>query len=190
MPRWFDFSDGEYQFKSLGELEVVWNKVPDRLAISAIAEAHQYFDFLQTMIINRLQSWSHAECDREHWFTPTPLVLSGRAGAISSCVVVGTSIIECALRAHGENRNLRKLMKKDPRHRTFGAILYAWEKHGVFCHELHPILEDLKKVQGKRNDIHLYASFGNSWENVVKEEMDLLESIERIFIFLQELEPV
>lgn len=94
MARWFDFSNDEYEFKSLGSLCRLWEKVPDRQAVNSIAEAHQYFDFIRIMIIERLQSWSHPIGDRESWFTPTPLVLSGRAGAISSCIVAGTSDVQ------------------------------------------------------------------------------------------------
>lgn len=189
MARWFDFSNDEYEFKSLGSLCRLWEKVPDRQAVNSIAEAHQYFDFIRIMIIERLQSWSHPIGDRESWFTPTPLVLSGRAGAISSCIVAGTSIIECAMRAHAENRKLKKLIKKDPKHRTFGAVIHAWESHGVYSIEIDPVLDDLKLLLGKRNNIHLYASFGRRWEDIVREEMDLLSCIDRLFVFFQNLDP-
>ena len=110
MPRWFDFSDSEYQFHELGALRLLWNKTPSQQAINAIAEAHQYYDFLKTMVVGRVQSWSHPPDKQKPWFKPTELTLSARAGAISSCVTVGSSIIECAMRAHAENRNLRKLI--------------------------------------------------------------------------------
>lgn len=190
MVRCFDFSEEKYQFYELGSLRVKWEKVPSRNAINAIAEAHQYYDFLKTMIVGRVQSWSHSIDDRETWHTPTPLVLSARAGSISSCVSVGSSIIECAMRAHAENRKLKKLMKNKEQHRTFGKVIYSWKEHGVYSSELDSIIDDIEAVHGRRNDIHLYASFGRSWENVVSEEMELLETIERVFLFFQNLDAV
>ena len=112
MSRWFDFSQPEYQLQELGRLRMLWRDVPDQEAVNAIAEAHQYYSFLKDMIIGRLQSWSEVPAERPHWHTPTPLSLSTRAGAVSSSIVVGASIVECAMRAHAENRNLKKLMKK------------------------------------------------------------------------------
>lgn len=188
MPRWFDFSDDEYQFYELGTLRTTWSKVPSTEAINAIAEAHQYYDFLRTMIVGRVQSWSDPVEERERWFTPTPLVLSARAGAISSCISVGSSIIECAMRAHAENRNLRELMKNKPEHRTFGKVIYAWKKHGVYSPELDDVIEDIENVHSRRNDIHLYARFDRDWDTVVQEETEILESIERLFNFFQGLE--
>ncbi|MBO2612852.1 hypothetical protein I6M32_14970 [Shewanella algae] len=169
MARWFDFSDDEYQFHELGSLRHEWRKVPSHEAVSAIAEAHQYYHFLRTMVVDRVQSWSHPIDDRESWFTPTPLVLSARSGAISSCISVGSSIVECAMRAHAENRNIRELMKNKPEHRTFGKVIYAWKKHGVYSSEIDSVIVDIEKVHARRNDIHLYASFGRSWEDVIEE---------------------
>jgi hypothetical protein len=190
MPRWFDFSDDEYQFHELGSLRADWTKVPSNEAINAIAEAHQYYDFLKTMIVGRVQSWSHSTENRKAWFTPTRLVLSARAGAISSCISVGSSIIECAMRAHAENRNIKDLMKKKPEHRTFGTVIYAWKDHGVYSSEIASVIDDIKKVHGRRNDIHLYASFGRTWEDIENEETELLASIEALFEFFQNLDPI
>ncbi|SEB18655.1 hypothetical protein [Marinobacterium iners] len=189
MSRWFDFSNDEYQFHELGALRAKWRKVPSHDAVNAIAEAHQYYDFLKTMIVGRVQSWSHPVDDRESWFKPTPLVLSARSGAISSCISVGSSIIECAMRAHAENRKLRELMKNKPEHRTFGKVIYAWKKHGVYSSEIATVIDDIEKIHGRRNDIHLYASFGRSWEDVVNEETDILAAIEKLFDFFQGLDP-
>jgi len=189
MSRWFDFSDDEYQFHELGSLRAKWTKVPSLDAINAIAEAHQYYDFLNKMIVERVQHWSHPIGKREKWFKPTPLVLSARAGAISSCVSVGSSIIECAMRAHAEHRKLRDLMKNKPEHRTFGKVIYIWKKHGEFSSELDLVIDDIEAVHSRRNNIHLYASFGRSWESVISEEIQLLEAIERVFLFFQNLDP-
>lgn len=189
MARWFDFSEPEYHLQELGRLRMLWRDVPDQDAVNAVAEAHQYYSFLQDLIINRLQSWSKAPAERPHWHTPTPLILSTRAGAVSSSIVVGASIVECAMRAHAENRNLKKLMKKDPKHRTFGSVIYAWENHGVYGPEIAAMFPDLKLIHGKRNDIHLYASFGRNWEDVEAEEQNLVNSLERLFVFFQQLKP-
>ncbi|EMN7345165.1 hypothetical protein ACN930_004802 [Vibrio parahaemolyticus] len=190
MARWFDFSNDEYQFRELGELRLQWTNIPSFEAIAAIAEAHQYYDFLRTMVVDRVQSWSHPREERENWFRPTPLALSARSGAISSCISVGSSIIECAMRAHAENRNIKKLMKNHPEHRTFGKVIYAWKTHGVYGLEIQDVIEDIERVHSRRNDIHLYASFGRSWEDVCNEEAEILAAIDRLFTFFQGLERV
>lgn len=189
MPRWYDFSNAEYQFQDLHRLRILWRNIPDPKAINAIAEAHQYYDFLKTMVIGRLQSWSDSPQNRPDWHTPSQLALSARAGAVSSSVVVGASIIECAMRAHAENRNITSLIKKKPRHRTFGTVISSWEKHQIHSREITSVLEDIKRVHGKRNDIHLYASFGRNWKDVEAEEMNLVNSIENLFVFFQNLQP-
>ncbi|HFG1893415.1 TPA: hypothetical protein ACGF3M_003599, partial [Vibrio cholerae] len=190
MGRWFDFSNDEYQFRGLSELRSQWTKIPSFPARDAIAEAHQYYDFLCTMVVGRVQSWTHPREERENWFRPTPLSLSARSGAISSCISVGSSIIECAMRAHAENRNIKKLMKHAPEHRTFGKVIYTWKTHGVYGSEIATIIEDLEKIHARRNDIHLYASFGRSWEDISNEESEIMATIERLFTFFQNLDPV
>ena len=183
-------SSDEFEFYSLGELREIWQKLPNQDAINAVAEAHQYYDFLNDMIVGRVQSWSHPLAQRETWFTPSKLVLSARAGAISSCISVGSSIIECAMRSHAENRKIRSLMKKDPKHRTFGKVVHSWKNHGVFSNEISGVVADLDRLLVKRNNIHLYASFGESWEDKVNQETQILDSIERLFNFFQNLDPV
>ncbi|EON90557.1 hypothetical protein MARLIPOL_18118 [Marinobacter lipolyticus SM19] len=190
MIRWFDFSDDAYEFHDLGSLRTTWRKVPNQQAVNAIAEAHQYYDFLKTMVVGRVQSWSHPKEEREHWYKPTALTLSARAGAISSCVSVGSSIIECAMRAHAENRNIRELMKNKPEHRTFGKVIYSWKNHGVYAPEINGVVADIESVHGRRNDIHLYASFGRDWADVIDEESDIMDAIERLFTFFQNLDPI
>lgn len=190
MYRYFDFSNDEYQFQELGNLRIKWKKVPSREAINAIAEAHQYYDFLKTMIVGRVQSWSHPVNEREHWFTPTPLTLSARAGAISSCISVGSSIIECAMRAHAENRNIVELMKRKSEQRTFGTVIHAWRNDSLYSSEIEDVIIDIEKVHSKRNNIHLYASFGRNWENVIEEETETLKTIEKLFDFFVNLDPI
>ena len=48
-------SSDEYEFYSLGELREIWQKLPNQDAINAVAEAHQYYDFLNDMmaVINK-----------------------------------------------------------------------------------------------------------------------------------------
>jgi hypothetical protein len=189
MAKWFDFSEPSYQFKTLDGLRRDWLNVPDASARSAIAETHQYYDFLITMIIGRLQSWSHPPDQREDWFTPTPLTLSARAGAVSSTIVAAASIVECAMRAHGQQRNLKKLLKKPPQHRTFGTVIYAWAENGVYSDEIAPVLEDLKLLNDRRNDLHLFSRGDRTWQDVYDEEGVWLRRTNRLILFFQELEP-
>ncbi|WP_421347358.1 hypothetical protein [Aeromonas veronii] len=81
-------------------------------------------------------------------------------------------------------------MKKDPKHRTFGTVVHSWENHGVFSNEISGIVAGFDRLLVKRNNIHLYASFGESWEDKVNQEPQILDSIERLFNFFQNLDPV
>jgi hypothetical protein len=189
MSRWFDFSDGSFQFSTLDELRRVWQNVPSASARNAIAETHQYYEFITTMIVGRLRSWSAPPEAREPWFVPSALTLSARAGAISSAIVVGAAIVECAMRSHAEHRQIPKLMKRESRHRTFGVVIYEWSRHGVFGRELQPAIEDVTLVKERRNDIHLFSRGDRSWEDVVREEEDLLSRIDRLMLFFQALQP-
>lgn len=188
MSRWYDFSDPEFQLRTLEEIRRFWPKIPDDKAKTAIAEGHQYYDFLTKMVVDRVQSWSHSPRERKHWHKPSSLDLSARAGAIASAIVVGTSIIECAMRAHAENRKMGKIMKVEPERRTFGKLITAWSKHEDYAKEIDPVLEDMRKLQARRNNIHLYASFGRRWEEVLEEEDDLKQSVDRLIGFFQNLE--
>ena len=81
-------------------------------------------------------------------------------------------------------------MKNKPESRTLGKVIYAWKNHGVYSPEIASVISDIEKVHGLRNDIHLYARFGRSWEQVVDEETVILDSIEGLFEFFQKLDPV
>ncbi|AZR41997.1 hypothetical protein [Marinobacter salarius] len=189
MSRWFNFSEPEFQFRTLEEIRRSWSKIPGEEAKTAIAEGHQYYDFLTTMVVDRVQSWSHPLDEREHWHKPSRLDLSARAGAIASAIIVGTSIIECAMRAHAESRKMGKVMKVQPERRTFGKLITVWSKHGDYSKEIDPVFEDMKKLQARRNNIHLYARFGRRWEDVLEEEDGLKRSTDRLIEFFQGLEP-
>lgn len=189
MRRWYEFSDPSFEMKTLGELRALWNKIPDHQARSVIAEAHQFFDFNLCMIINRLESWSHPPEERESWFRPSSLALSARAGAVSGAVVSGVSIIECAMRAHAENREIKKVLKKPANYRTLGMLITNWENNHKLKPEIENHLEGLKRVHSHRNGIHLYARFNREWDVILEEEMRLLNDIENLFAFFQELDP-
>lgn len=81
-------------------------------------------------------------------------------------------------------------MKKDPKHRTFGIVVHSWKNHGFFSNEISGVVADLDRFLVKRNNIHLYANFGESWEDKVNQETQILDSIERLFNFFQNLDPV
>ncbi|TNF03460.1 MAG: hypothetical protein EP323_07600 [Gammaproteobacteria bacterium] len=190
MTRWYDFTDSGYEFPELGVLRAKWRKVPDEKARNVIAQTHQYYDFMRTMIIERLQSWSHPPGERKDWFKPTPLVLSARAGAVSNLVVSGVSIVECAMRSHAENRKIKKVIKKSPNYRTLGMLITSWENSPEFRSEIEPLLDQLKRVHAHRNGIHLYACFERDWSDVVADEMVIVGELDGLFKFFQELEPL
>ena len=186
MSRWYEFSNSEYEMDSLGELRGTWANIPNQQAKEKIAEAHQYFNFQKEMILGRLRSWSHSPEEREDWFRPSLLALSARVGAINNIVLTGASIIECALRAHAEAKDVS--LHGNPTRRTFGHVLNNSLHDPTFGPVLASIRQELELIKDTRDGIHLYATFDKGWEDIYQEEEHKLEIIERLFSFFQELE--
>jgi hypothetical protein len=186
MARWYEFSISGYEMDTLEDLRNAWRRIPNPEACNKIAEAHQYFNFQKEMILGRLETWSHSPDERENWFTPTSLALSARVGATNSLVIIGASIIECALRANAEHRNVS--LHGNPLRRTFGHVLNNSLNDESFGPILHDITEDLEQVKNARDGIHLYANFGKEWQAIYDEEENKLGIIESLMTFFQELD--
>ena len=103
------------------------------------------------------------------------LGLSVRAGAIKAAVLIAASIIEAALRALAELRGYP--LKKDPRRRTFGTIIQAWEDQGAPRPEVASIWTVVRALHETRNFVHLHnvaQSDNAAWEQILVNEQSLL----------------
>jgi hypothetical protein len=102
-----------------------WYRLNNPEVQYSIAADEQYLCF-HIFLLKQLR---HTEVGRAH--DPTfayELGLSVRAGAIKAAVLMAGSIIEAALRAIAETRGYE--LNKDPRRRTFGNVLNAWQQDG------------------------------------------------------------
>ena len=73
--------------------------------------------------------------------------------------------------------------EKTPNIEPFWQSCSLVENHGVFSKMKFLVVADFRPSPSKRNNIHLYASFGESWEDKVNQETQILDSIERLFNF-------
>jgi hypothetical protein len=171
---YFLFEQPEYTIPSIANLKSDWANIADTTIRKFIATENQYLTFHRHMILGQLK-FKKSETD-----TPSNLILSVRAGAIKSAILMGVSIIEAALRFHfeanGGNGNGAGL----------GKILRLWPEQGLprlACWSNINVLRDF------RNNIHLYkaAETDAEWATVIAEETSLLDKLDVIFTELQAL---
>ena len=88
---------------------------------------------------------------------------------------MAASILEAALRAIAEKRGYP--LSQDPKRRTFGNVIRAWELNSLPRQEVAAIWPDIKAMQEVRNLVHLHkaAQEDKSWEGVLAEEHALLQ---------------
>jgi hypothetical protein len=106
-----------------------------------------------------------------------PLGLSVRAGAIKAAVLLAASIIEAVLRAHAERRGYKKL-NGDPKRRTFGNVIHAWEHEGNPHEDVMAIWPTVLALHDARNSVHLYKAAAEEeagWQVILNKEDDLLK---------------
>lgn len=139
----------------------------------AIAAEEQYLHFH----LHMLNNLRHTKAGLAHQPPyARELGLSVRAGAVKAAVLVAASIIEAALRALAELRGYP--LKEDPRRRTFGNVINAWEENGIPRHEVTDIWSDVKAMHEVRNFVHLHKAAQENeaaWGNVLQSEQALLE---------------
>ncbi|GJL66822.1 MAG: hypothetical protein NPIRA05_17930 [Nitrospirales bacterium] len=98
-----------------------------------------------------------------------------RAGAVKAAVLVAASIVEAALRALAEARGYP--LHPNPRRRTFGNVIRAWEDNGAPRNDVAAIWPDIKAIHEVRNFVHLHKVAGSAdaeWGNVLSAEQALL----------------
>lgn len=149
-----------------------WQHLPDEDIKYSIAAEEQYLNFHLYM----LENLRHTEAGQ---LANPPYVyelgLSVRAAAVKAAVLIAASIIEAALRALAEAKNYP--LNEEPRRRTFGNVIRAWEQNGAPRPEVADIWPAVKAMHEVRNFVHLHkaAKDGNAaWENMLKSEQALL----------------
>lgn len=151
-----------------------WKHLKNPEVQYAIAAEEQYLQFHLYM----LENLRHTEAGKIA--APTyvyELGLSVRAGAVKAAVLVAASIVEAALRALAELRGYA--LNKDPRRRTFGNVIAAWEDGGAPRSEVAAIWPKVKSLHEVRNFVHLHKAAGAAeaaWECVLRDESALLQA--------------
>jgi hypothetical protein len=171
----FFFRSPTFQIPALAPLAAFrWNRLDDQDVQHAIAAEEQYLAFHLFM----LENLRHTEAGR----VANPpyeyeLGLSVRAGAVKAAVLMAASILEAALRAIAEKRGYP--LSPDPKKRTFGNVIRAWENNGTPRPDVAAIWPSVRAIHGVRNYVHLHvASAGGSarWQSVLDAEQQLLNS--------------
>lgn len=146
----FHLEPNAFSIPSLRDVAKEWSSIPDPRIRGMIAVEYQYLVFHRYLLASLHFTW----------YAGYGLTIEGkldhsiRAGAIKAPVLVSASIVEAALRAHAEKRCLD--LPKNERHRTFGAVIDAWEKSCI--DELQEAWNDIKLLKDHRNTVHLYKA--------------------------------
>ncbi len=149
-----------------------WYRLKNSEVQYAIAAEEQYLNFHLYMLSNL----RHTRAG--HLLNPPyayELGLSVRAGAVKAAVLMAASILEAALRAIAEARAYE--LNKDPRRRTFGNVLRAWEHEGKPRGDVAAVWSEIKAVHEVRNFVHLHKAAAESeagWGSVLASEEALL----------------
>ena len=150
-----------------------WQRLNNRDVQYAIAAEEQYLQF-------HLYLLSHLRHTQAGRLANPPyryeLGLSVRAGAVKAAVLVAASILEAALRALAEARNYP--LRADPRQRTFGNVIRAWQQNGNPRPDVAPIWANISALYEVRNFVHLHEAAqvpDAAWENVLENERQLLD---------------
>lgn len=170
----FFFYNPTFTIRPLKPIAVFkWQHLKDADVQYCIAAEEQYLDF-HLYMLNNIR---HTAAGR---LTHPPYVyelgLSVRAGAVKAATLVAASIVEAALRAHAELRGYP--LSKDPRRRTFGNVIRAWEEDGVPRPDVAAIWPDVKALHEARNLVHLHKAAGaadGAWARVLEDERALLD---------------
>jgi len=154
-----------------------WQRIPDEDVRYSIAAEEQYLQFHLYMLDN-LRHTSPGQL-----LTPSyvgRLGLSVRAGAVKAAVLLAASIVEAALRAIAEKRGYT--LNPDPRKRTFGNVIRAWEEGGIPRADVAKVWPDVKAMHEVRNFVHLHEAAKDSeaaWEAILAGEEGLLSGAMR-----------
>lgn len=169
----FFFQDPTFEIQSLKAVAVFkWQHIPDEDVRYSIATEEQYLCFHMYMLKN-LRHTQAGQIDKTPYVKE--LGLSVRAGAIKAAVLVSASIVEAALRAIAEKRKYP--LNSDPKRRTLGNVIRAWEKDGKPRQEVAAIWTQVKAMHEVRNFVHLHKAAKDTdadWAAILSNEEALL----------------
>jgi hypothetical protein len=170
----FFFLNPTFEIQPLNTVAVFkWQRLKNPEVQYAIAAEEQYLRFHLYM----LENLRHTQAGK---LTQPPykykLGLSVRAGAVKAAILVAASIVEAALRTLAELRGYP--LNDDPKKRTFGNVIRAWEEAGAPRPDVAAIWPNVKAMHEARNFVHLHKAAHDAdaaWDNVLKEERALLD---------------
>jgi hypothetical protein len=169
----FYFLNPTYTIQSLKAVAAFkWQHLSDEDIKYSIAAEEQYLDFHLFMLENLRHTKAGEIANPPYVYE---LGLSVRATAIKAAVLIAASIIEAALRAIAESKAYP--LNEDPRRRTFGNVIKAWEQNGEPRPEVAEIWPAVRAIHEVRNFVHLHKAAKNdkaSWGSILESEEGLL----------------
>lgn len=179
MPRRFSLAADVFDTPSVDSLRDAWRNIPDVQARNVIAVEAQYLAF-HKFLLDTLRHAPTEGGDR------IPIGLSVRAGALKAATLVCASIAEAALRAHAEARGYP--LHANPRRRTFGALLGAWQSpQGTARPDVAGIWDQLDRLHNQRNTVHLYPAVNGDFYDILAAERRSLAEGEQVLEHLRQL---
>jgi hypothetical protein len=170
----FFFHNPTFEIQHLKTVAVFkWQRLKNPEVQYAIAAEEQYLQFHLYMLSNLRHTQAGKISQPPYAYE---LGLSVRAGAVKAAILVAASIVEAALRTLAEMRGYP--LNKDPRKRTFGNVIGAWEDAGAPRSDVATIWPNVKAMHEARNFVHLHKAACDTeaaWDNVLKEERALLD---------------
>ena len=182
--RIFSLRNNQFAISVAGVSVFRWGGLDTDIA-HQIGFEEQYLKFHRYLLEN-LQSVPE---ENPH-YTPRPMALSLRAGAVKAYVVFACSIIEGVLANWGKNLGVTDKPEKLAQ-KPFGALLKAWcVEEGQPRDEIAPIWGELNLLLEYRNFVHLgraVASDNAYWQNILDREKELLRAVDSCFSHLSGL---
>lgn len=170
----FFFQNPTFEIQPLRAIAVFkWQRLQNSEVQYAIAAEEQYLHFHLYMLGNLRHTQAGKLAQQPYAYE---LGLSVRAGAVKAAILIASSIVEAALRALAEMRGYP--LNKDPRKRTFGNVINAWEEAGAPRPDVVAIWPYVKAMHETRNFVHLHKAAIDTdaaWDNVLKYERSLLD---------------
>jgi len=170
----FFFQNPTFEIQPLKTVAMFkWQRLLNSDVQYAIAAEEQYLHFHLYMLSNLRHTQAGKLAQPPY---VSELGLSVRAGAVKAAILVAASIVEAALRTLAEMRGYP--LNKDPKKRTFGNVIRAWEEAGVPRPDVATIWPSVKAMHEARNFVHLHKAASDTdaaWDNVLKEERALLD---------------
>lgn len=176
MSRFFSLANPEFEIPPVNHLEMEWAGAAHGDLARQIGFQDQFRQLFRHVFLN-LQSVPSESPD----WSPRPLSLSVRAGAVKTYVLLSVSIAEGALAALGEERQLGR---REGRlfQMTFGELLRAWEEDGRPRPEITGIWDDMQLLKRYRNYVHLNraAQEEATWQGILENEQNILAACDRV----------